>query len=145
MPSAALLTGVLPLLGVLVGAGLQFAFGRTLEVRKQIQKQRAQAYADFFKQIAAIAKFGQTKDNQALLADAKTRICVYGAPGVITALGEFERSGANLADPQSRHLLILVLEQMRIDVGGGSAHLKLRGDLSWIIFGPAEATGHARP
>ena len=133
-----MLTATLPLLGVLIGAGLQYLFGRTLEGRKQIQSQKAQAYADFFKAVAAIAKFDQTKDNLSQLADAKTRICVYGSKEVIAALGEFERSGARLDNPDSKKLIIRVLGHMRRDVGV-SVRAPSVSDLSWIIFGPTKS------
>lgn len=62
-----ILIALLPLIGAAVGASLQFLFGRNLEGRKQLMLQRAQAYIDFGRGLAADPSI----DNQRLLADAK--------------------------------------------------------------------------
>jgi hypothetical protein len=57
----ALMIAALPLIGVLIGAALQYAFGQRLEARKQLGVQRAQAYIDFFRAVSALAQ-GRTKE-----------------------------------------------------------------------------------
>jgi hypothetical protein len=52
----ALVVAVLSLIGVLIGAALQFAFGQRLEARKQLGVQRAQACIDFFRALSALAQ-----------------------------------------------------------------------------------------
>jgi len=129
------LVATLPLFGILVGAILQYFFGRTLELRKHAQLQKGQAYADYFRAFAAIATIGRTKDTLANLTDAKARICVYGSKEVIARLAAFERSGASTADTQSRALVEELLRAMRRDVGT-STGIAIGGDLSLVLFGP---------
>ena len=78
MHTATAVDAILPLVGVLIGAGLQYFFGRTLELQKQLALQKVQAYADFFRAMSASATQGQTMETLALAADAKTRACIYG-------------------------------------------------------------------
>jgi hypothetical protein len=94
MWSQASVTAILSLVGVLLGAGLQYYFGRTLEGRKQLALQRSQAYVDYFKAVASVAQHGRSKDNLAQTADAKVRVCIYGSPTVIKHLSAFEATGA---------------------------------------------------
>jgi hypothetical protein len=87
--SQIILTTILSLLGVSLGAGLQYYFGRTLEGRKQLTVQRSQAHVDYFKAVALVAQVGRTKDNLAMATDAKVRVCLYGSPDVIRYLSAF--------------------------------------------------------
>jgi len=138
MPLPNLLIAALPLAGVLIGAGLQYVFGRTLEARKQTQTQKAQAYADFFKAVSALAQHGPSKESLSQAADAKTRICIYAPKQVISALALFERAGPRLDNPTSREALLQALGHMRRDLGAGFPK-GMRGDLDVIIYGPAGA------
>lgn len=70
-----MLIAALSLAGVLIGAALQYAFGQRLEHRKQFGVQRSQAYTDFFRAMSALAQ-DRSKEQLALAADAKTRICI---------------------------------------------------------------------
>jgi hypothetical protein len=134
--SAAILTALLSLAGVLVGAGLQYAFGRTLEVRKQLILQKGQAYADYFRAVAAAAKRGSSSEVLALVADAKMRICIYGSPAVVRCLYEFERAGA-ATDSEAGHAAIAeLLASMRRDMGMVDASIS-QADLRHIVFGAA--------
>ena len=42
---------LLSVLGVLVGAYLQYFFGRSLEARKQLTLQKSQSYIDYFRSV----------------------------------------------------------------------------------------------
>ena len=117
-----------------MGALLQYFFGRTLELRKHAQLQKGQAYADYFRAFAAAATIGRTKDTLANLADAKTRICIYGSKEVIARLAAFERSGASTLDLQSKRLVEGLLTEMRRDVGT-SAKIGTGDDLAMVLFG----------
>ncbi|HVC59445.1 MAG TPA: hypothetical protein VND19_03640 [Acetobacteraceae bacterium] len=123
----------LSLIGVLIGAALQYAFGQRLEARKQLGVQRAQACIDFFRAVSALAQ-GRSKEQLALAADAKARICVYGSVAVVQRLGDFERAGAIVANSGSQAALIQLMQAMREDVTGSAIPLR-QEDLMHILFG----------
>ena len=129
----AILTAVLPLVGVLVGAGLQYVFGRSLDTRRQVELSKATAYSDYLRAFAAIAASGRSKEVLAQLTDAKTRVCVYGSPRVIQILGDFERGGAVAA--KNMPLVAELVVAMREDVKAVSG-VPTEEDLGLILFGP---------
>lgn len=126
------MVAALPLIGVLIGAALQYAFGQRLEARKQLGGQRAQAYIDFFRAVSALAQ-DHSKEQLALASDAKTRICIYGSVTVVQKLGDFERSGAIVAEGAGQAALIELMQAMREDVTNSAIPLR-REDLMHILF-----------
>jgi hypothetical protein len=131
----AIITAILSLMGVAVGAGLQFYFGRTLEGRKQLAMQRSQAYVDYFKAFALNAQHGRSKDSLAMAADAKVRICLYGSPKVIRSLSAFEASGAAVKSADSLTAVMRLVKMMRKDAGMSERGIGPE-DFHNIIFGP---------
>lgn len=129
------ITAGLALFGVMLGAGLQYISGRALEGRKELSLQRSQAYADFFKAIALVAQYGASKDNLAMAADAKVRVCIYGSPRVIRLLGNFEMSGPVLDSAEAFQIVTELLKEMRKDTGMDCRGIEER-DLQNILFGP---------
>lgn len=129
----AMLAAMLPLVGVFVGAGLQYVFGRSMDVRRQVELSKTQAYTDYLRAFAAIATSGRSKETIAQLTDAKTRICVYGGPKVIRLLGDFERAGAVSAGDNMRLVASLVVA-MREDAKVISS-APADADLGQILFG----------
>src|SRR3546814_7636609 len=121
MWSQAPVTAILSLVGVLLGGGLQYYFGRTLEGRKQLAIQRSQAYVDYFKAVALVAQHGRTKDSLAQVADAKVRVCIYGYPAVIRKLSAFEATGAVINPAEGAAILLELLGAMRKDTGMGDS------------------------
>ena len=121
------------LAGAFIGAALSYVYSRSLEARKQLAAQRALAYIDFFRAVAAVSQ-NRTQEQLALAADAKTRICISGSAQVVQRLAEFERSGANLSNTVSRSSLIKLVSAMRRDVVLSDAMLN-HTDLSDILFG----------
>src|SRR4051794_7300139 len=94
----ALLTTLLPVLGVIIGASLQYFFSKSGEKRKQLEALKTQAYVDYLRSVAQVAQLergASSKRAEALAAsaDAKTRICIYGSAKVIDALASFEKAG----------------------------------------------------
>jgi hypothetical protein len=98
--------------GVIVGASLQFLYGRRSERWKQFLTARTQAYVDY---IAWIAELGRTRANPAKLEEisakgdnAVYRICVLGSKAVVDALAEFEslRRGGTEEDKRKRFLML---------------------------------------
>jgi hypothetical protein len=95
---------ILPLLGVTLGATLQFWFTRAAEREKHTGSLRSQAYADYLRAVAAAGHLRSDEDLRDAhrdAADAKARIAVYGTPSVISALARFEETGAVLTDGPS--------------------------------------------
>jgi hypothetical protein len=128
-----LLTAILPLLGVLIGACLQYLFGRTLTDRKHLTLQKGQAYADYFGAMAMLSTQGRSKEALALATEAKTRICIYGSPSIIQQLGEFERAGARVTGG-GQAVVTELLKAMRKDMGIARAMVQ-ESDLRLILFG----------
>lgn len=113
----ALIAAILPLLGVLIGAALQYAFGQRLENRKLLVAQKSQAYSDFIR-ITAASGHSRDAEKVALIADAKTRICIYGSLAVVQKLRDFDKTGAIAARTDGETALLALLSAMREDVTG---------------------------
>ena len=133
MSASGVLTGALPLVGVALGAGLQFVLGRSLETDRQLMVQKGQAYADYFKAVALAATKGRVAEANGLAADAKTRICIYGSPSVVKRLAEFERSGAIIESEESQVAIAELLREMRADMTRGAPQLDQEA-LRWALF-----------
>jgi len=136
MIDGGVLAGVLPLVGVALGAGLQFLLSRSLEAGRQLKVQKGQAYADYFKAFALAATKGKSAEANGLAVDAKTRICIYGSPAVVKKLGEFEKLGAVLESEESRRTIAELLREMRADMNGVAPQLDDEA-LQWALFGPS--------
>lgn len=107
---------ILPLVGVILGATLQFWLSRTAERGKHIEALRSEAYSDYLRAVAAAAHLKSDDDLVAALkgaADAKARIIVYGSSSVIKALAKFEESGTALVNEQSMANFIALVSEMR--------------------------------
>lgn len=73
---------ILPVLGVILGAALQFWFSRTAEREKHAATLQSQAYADYLRAVAAAGHLRSDEDLRDAhrdAADAKARIAVYGS------------------------------------------------------------------
>ncbi len=117
MEAQSLLLPLVSLGGVIVGGGLQFLSGRSLESRKQLALQRSQSYVDYFKAVSLLAHGQGNKEALSLAADAKTRICLYGSRDVIEHLRRFDDAGATINSPEAQTVIIGLLKAMRQDVG----------------------------
>lgn len=110
---------ILPLIGVMLGAALQFWFSRSAERNKAIEALRAQAYVDYLSGVASLAHVVNADDVRLAnrcLADAKARIAVYGSSQIIGALARFEESGAILARGQDVKPFLSVVASMRSEL-----------------------------
>ena len=116
MQEQAVVVAIFSLGGVLLGAGLQYLFGRALETQRQLALQRSQSYVDYFKALALVRN-DRSKEVLSLAADAKTRICIYGSGKVIDCLSNFEAVGANTNSADGRTAIVLLLKEMRADIG----------------------------
>jgi hypothetical protein len=123
---------VLPLLGVVIGAALQYWTSRAAEARKQLQLLRSQSYVDYLRAVtkaahATSAENGRLARTEA--ADAKARMSVYGASRAIAALARFEELGAVLDSPKSMGVFAALVAAMR---DGDSPS---QTDLELVLFG----------
>lgn len=132
-----LITALLSFVGIGFGAFLQFMFSRTTEVWKQTQAAKSQAYIDYLRAVAQAAH-AVKPDEQAkatlLLADAKTRMVVYGDPTVLEALAALEAIGAVLDNPQAHGAFLKLASAMRAQAGGVD-----EAALSLILLGPSRS------
>jgi hypothetical protein len=66
---------------------------------------------------AASGRF-RNADKLTLIADAKTRICMYGSLDVVQKLSDFDKSGAIARQRDGQAALTALLSAMRKDVTG---------------------------
>jgi hypothetical protein len=127
------LPALLSLLGVALGAGLQFASSRAAERARHGEELQAQAYADYLRAVAAAGHLRSDEDVRNArrdAADAKARISVYGSVSVVQALARFEETGAVLSKPESYAAFITLVNCMR-RVGAAVSDR----DLALVLFG----------
>lgn len=127
---------LLPLLGVIIGAMLQFLLSKASERNKRIESLRAEAYADYLRAIAASAHSQSDSDRLAAIrsaADAKTRIVVYGTGSVVRAIAKFERAGATTANKEGVWALTEIVSVMRDSAPDVSPR-----DIEVLLVGPTD-------
>lgn len=118
LPTA--LAVALPLVGIVVGAILQYFFSHFTERRKELRKLRSEAYVDYLRSVSESPRL-PAGDATALreflvkLTEAKTRLCVYGSAKVIDALADIEAGGAKIATPEQVALFLRIVQVMRED------------------------------
>jgi len=107
---------ILPVIGVVLGAFLQYWFSKNAERDRHVETLRAEAYADYLRAVAAAAHLqsdGDLVSARRSAADAKTRIAVYGSAEVMSALARFEESGARLNSDVSVAAFVSLVSAMR--------------------------------
>jgi hypothetical protein len=132
-------SAILPFLGVIVGAALQYFFTRHLDNQKHHRDLKTKAYTDYLKCVSELASIGgeaKPQERRELLAnaaDAKTRICLYGSSSAVGAFAEFERLGATMNSADQRDAFTRMVAIMRNDSSGGrKVELK---DLETVLLG----------
>lgn len=135
---------VVSLIGLVVGAVLQFLFTRYLDNKKHLRDLRAKSYADYLQCVSEQANFGHQRSSTegrqlgAKTADAKCRISLYGAPAVISAFAKFERLGATMNTREQCGAFTDMVAVMRQDtLGSGSV---AQADLEAMLLGVRRAT-----
>ena len=133
------LVPVIGVLGVVVGALLQGFFNRKNQVASSLSELQNKAYSDFLNSVSKIA-VAQRKDQRTAvteelsnLADAKSRICVYGNASVVHHLADFLRAGGTL---QTEHEILSFTRlclQIRGSVGMHDKEL-YSSDISQLLF-----------
>lgn len=112
------LAALLPMVGVILGASLQYWLGRASERERQSRTLRSQAYADYLRASAMIAT-AQKHDSPedycngiALMTDAKLRIAIYGSSFIVEALGRFA-DNEDLSQPDGVSSYVSLCQKMR--------------------------------
>ena len=137
-------SAVFSLVGLVVGAILQFLFTQHLENKKHQRNLRAKAYADYLQCVSEHANLGlqqnSTEGRQlgAKTADAKCRISLYGAPAVIAAFAKSERLSATMNTNEQCSAFTDMVVAMRQDTLGNSS--VAQADLETVLLGVHRAT-----
>lgn len=119
--SLPLIAAAFSFLGVFIGALLQYWLTRHLDRQKHHQELRTQAYTDYLKCVSEHANLrnpresAEGRDLGFRTADAKCRICLYGAPVVVSAFSTFERLGATMSTKEQRAAFTQMVLEMRND------------------------------
>ncbi|WP_254623325.1 hypothetical protein [Vibrio cholerae] len=94
------------LCGVIIGALLQAFLNRKNQKVSHLSELQNKSYADFLNAASKIAVAQRLNDRKEVerelsnLADAKSRICVYGDASVVQHLASFLRAGGTLQTEQ---------------------------------------------
>lgn len=137
-------SAILSIIGLVVGAVLQFLFTRHLDNKKHQRDVRSKAYADYLLCVSKQANMGHERKSTegrqlgTETADAKCRISLYGAPAVIAAFAKFENMGATMNTDEQRHAFTDMVVEMRRDALGNSFvdHM----DIETVLLGTRRAT-----
>jgi len=130
---------IFSLIGLVVGAVLQFFFTRHLDSKKHQRELRSKAYSDYLQCVSEHANMGHLKNTSearqlgAKTADAKARISLYAGPGVIVAFAAFERLGATMNTDEQCDSFIEMVAAMRQDSLGDSS--VANADLQAVVLG----------
>jgi hypothetical protein len=135
--NVAVYSSTLTLVGLIIGAALQYHFNRAIELRRQVIVARTECYVDY---IRCIAQFHRVAENPAKLAkwnaqvlEARARICIYGSHEVIKALALFERSSDPVMSDAYVDNVLNVLTAMRKHTDDRPPR-GLRGELRDALF-----------
>jgi hypothetical protein len=128
---------LLPLIGVVIGATLQFVSSRVGESAKAKSALRVQAYVDYITCLTDSTYLRESQRKAELLsrgANAKTRISIYGSAHVIGALAEFEKRGAEVRTKEQHTAILALISAMRAE-NVGKQHDVSTESLSLMLFG----------
>ena len=126
------------IVGVLIGATIQYTLTKRAEQTKHLRELQTSAYVDFIRSIAGIATSGKHNDaarqleNTILLADAKARIAIYGDAAVVAAAAQFFRGTSALHTPEEQDAFLKIVAAMRASASGRAALPE--ADLSQLLF-----------
>ena len=131
-----LITALLAFLGVVIGAFLQHWFLRTSTKENNLREERQKAYSNFLQGVALQAT-SPGREALAIVADAKSRIAIYGSDLVIGRLAAFETLGPNLDNRDSVHAFLNLVQSMRADSYKKESSVDTE-DLKVILFSARE-------
>jgi len=114
---------ITPLIGVIIGACIQYFFSIKKHKKKERRDVLRKAYVDYVVSISKLA-IAQKANNQAdiyeytkQLTDAKTRMCISGSKKVLKKISDFSKLPNNVLDNiNSKNKLTEILNTMRKDI-----------------------------
>lgn len=133
------LVPIVGVLGVIIGAFLQGFFNRKNQAVNNLSELQNRAYSDFLNTVSkiAVAQRGNQRDTVteqlSNLADAKSRICVYGHAAVVGHLAEFLRAGGTLQTESEILSFTSLCLQIRRSVGMRDKEIQ-PSDISQLLF-----------
>lgn len=130
----------LPLIGVILGAGLQHFFSRSAELKRHKRTLRMDAYSDYLRSVGEAETLKVNPDPThhsevfARAISAKARICVHGSASAIEALSRFEGThGQGLTLEKKKYFLEFVAA-VRTDTAAKGTQLSQLA-VEKILFG----------
>jgi hypothetical protein len=112
-----LLGGAIAFLGIVTGAILQQRFAKANAISALFNEAQQKAYVDYLGAVALLATTGKghsaLADANSALADAKSRVVIYGTDEVLQRMAELECVGAHLGQPESREVFLRLIHAMR--------------------------------
>ena len=133
------LVPIIGLIGIIIGALLQAFFNRKNQKAGNLSDLQNKAYSDFLNSVSKIA-VAQRKNQRSIvsdelssLADAKSRICVYGDANVVHYLATFLRAGGTLQTEQEILSFTGLCLEIRKSVGMKDQEL-YSSDISQLLF-----------
>jgi len=136
----ALLSQVLVLLGVVLGATLQHFFSRSADRARHERDLRVGAYVDYLKAVGesettvANPHSQRSADIRGRAIFAKARVCALGASPVVVAIATFEMNPALGLTEERRARLVALVKAIRTDVGAKGSDA-LDAHIAGILFG----------
>lgn len=122
-----MLAAIASLVGIILGASIQFYFSKYLEQQRYRREIRTKVYTDYLNCVSdhANQRFDrQSNEGRSLgarTADAKCRICLYGSSNAIKEFAKFERLGATMNTDEQCDAFVNMVEAMRADSVNDSA------------------------
>lgn len=144
------LRDALPLIGVIVGAGLHFVFSRSSELKRHERELRIQAYSDYLQSVgeaetaSASLDPGRKAEVFGRAIAAKARVCAHGHRSVIVALSKFEGDPSPGLTEQKKQYFLAFIEEVRKDIGALGPGLT-QDSVEKILFGKKQSPNNANP
>jgi len=128
---------LLSIIGVVIGAALNYVFTKFLDERRHRRNLRTKAYLDFCNNNMNAFFVGVTNETKSRYADAAHRIVIYGSKEVVKAMANMKSFNAkNMSESESKseweRLYVLMIQAMRKD--GMTKGSVSDEDISQIIF-----------
>jgi hypothetical protein len=143
-----LIKDALPLLGVIVGAGLQYFFSRSAETKRHERSLRIDAYSDYLRSVGEAETLYATPEparrseiiGRAIAA--KVGVCVHGSASVVDALSKFEGAPGQGLTPEKKTYFLEFVDAVRADTGAKGVQLS-QAAIEKILFGVKEPSNKA--
>jgi len=132
-------TFISSIIALFIGALLQYFFTQHLDNKRLQRNLRAEAYSDYCKGVSYLSNVtSQDGQYNALTADAKCRISIYGNSSVIAELAKLADAGSTLANPGGRKAFYSAVNAMRQDIGNET--VQNHSDLQAVLMGYRDET-----